>query len=450
MTDSFARFTDTARMRADFQALLPGFRDGTVTIAGCEVLHARYRTYRKLAKRDQEWLSVSYQLDLRDRDGTPSSQMVLLRARRSGASAAEYQSALNGPLAAPRHGAAVAHLPDLDATVWSFPNDPDLPHLARMLDPRFAALHLPYDRLPEVDGPESISSVSVHIVHYYPAQRCMARFEAQPKFGAAPIVLYGKVFRCGLGRSAHELLAALWASGTSQDFRVPEPLGFDPDHHIMWLRAVEVGTAMVFEGPDRTVLAEDAGRRLALLHLRDLPVSDRLDPADQLTELEDKLEKVALAAPGQADVTERLLRRLRADHASLTATTPRVTHGDFHPGQLGLAGRDLVLFDFDEFVVADPARDVASFVVGLHADPRTSAAAHDLAAAFCDGYDAVAPRGPSDDHLTWQLRVQLATKAYRAYRRHEPRMSSRISGLLATAMEDRVLEILTTPSKEGA
>src|SRR6185503_16979588 len=155
---TFAQFADSARVGALLGQYLPEYA-GPVSITRCEALRLRYRT--ALEEPWRSFLQASYRLHLRDSTtGQEREQIVYLKAYRDGRSASKFRQSLAAPC---------THLPALDSIVWEFPNDPRMPHLRHVTDPRQVRDVLPYDALPaNVRGPDDLRDVSVTIVRYKP------------------------------------------------------------------------------------------------------------------------------------------------------------------------------------------------------------------------------------------------------------------------------------------
>lgn len=402
--------------------LFTGVNEGEVL--DCRVNRTRYRWYRKPRKRHLAWMSVSYEVDVRNAAGARSTQIVLIRARRDGRSAEEAAAAAisigDGCVG------RVAHLPELDATAWLFPHDPALPSLPAAFSAEAVTLRLPFEHIETLAGPESVNEVSVTLAHYYPEQRCSAVYRVNPRVGT-PVCLFGKVFRPDFDVAA---MAVPQLAG-EQRFRTPRFLGADAELSMCWFEYVEhVGLVDELEGSKARVRAEDTGRCLAGLHRSMAPVKATLSPRRQFDEIATKLDKLAAALPQVQGSVEDLLCRLEI---GLPEPELRSSHGDFHLRQVGVAAAgELVLFDFDEMVLADPARDVAGFVVSLGCDPAPASDWRRHAGSFLDGYREVADSEWLDS-LEWQVRFQLATKAYRALRGRRSDLDAYATQLMSDA-----------------
>src|SRR5437867_1460600 len=242
-----ALLTDADRMRDVFQAALPGFGSGGLLIDGCRIVHTRYRTSRAERREGKAFLSVCYALDVRDlaraRRGT---QLVHGKAYGPADSRRRFAEAKARHRFEPSFGEAVAHLADLDLVVWAFPNDPKLPHLPEVIDPRAVKRHLPYDRLPAgLDAAAHIHEVDVEVVRYKPEVRCITRYQLAGAERQA-FTLYGKTFKHERAREIARRIQSIWrrSADDPDGFIVPQPLGHDDAVRTVWQAALS-GTPLI-------------------------------------------------------------------------------------------------------------------------------------------------------------------------------------------------------------
>jgi hypothetical protein len=447
---AYARFTDAAKMRAIFQERLPAFAGGTLLIRRCEVLHVRHRAHLREKYRARSFLGASYRLEVSDpTTHTDGSQIVYAKARLDGASRAESEQAKAGRLSPPRYGDPVVHLPELDAVVWAFPNDPQLPSLAEVTQPPRLVRHLPPAVLPVALASASCPpEIEVDVVHYYPERRCTSRYRL--RWGTVEhretLTLYGKTFRGNTGRRVHRTMTALHhqARVHPDAFAVPRPLAYDDTTATLWQE--ELPGCPLAAAVDRTELRRVAAG-LARLHrgrVAGLPV---LTIDQHLRSLRDKTEKLAHALPDLAPRLEGLVVDLEATACHLTPVPDRPIHGDFHIRQLLTLEGALALFDFDECAIADPTQDLATFVVDLNLTGLDRAVAADMSSVLLDAYRARVDWPVRGDRLRWHLKLQLLTKAYRSYRRLAPEM--RLECERAVALAEDVPRLQATLLSRG-
>jgi aminoglycoside phosphotransferase (APT) family kinase protein len=108
------------------------------------------------------------------------------------------------------------------------------------------------------------------------------------------------------------------------------------------------------------------------------------------------------------------------------------SHGDFNARQLMIEDGDLALTDFDEFCLAPPALDLATFMAYVvRAEPGVSPEADRVLAALLDGYC----RRPRD--MSWYLATMILRRAPRPFRYFEPDWPSRVETMVHIAEEAR-------------
>jgi hypothetical protein len=216
---------------------------------------------------------------------------------------------------------------DREVAVWLYPNDPDLPALARVVDPIQLATLLTEQRV--FPGPIAPRQLLLETITYRPRRRAVVR--ARVRVPAGTVNLYLKVLRPdGMEPilTRHQLLAAAG---------IPAP-------------------RVVATGPDGLlVLAELPGRSLArALFDQPLPCT-----AENMIMLLDAMPAAVAALPGRppwthavdhyAELVARSMPELRAQldwlvteivqglRAIPATTVLEPTHGDFHEGQLFVA-----------------------------------------------------------------------------------------------------------------
>lgn len=292
---------------------------------------------------------------------------------------------------------------DREVAVWIYPNDPDLPGLARATYPAEMAALLNEHHV--AAKPISATDLDLEMVGYRPRRRAVLRASVvQP-----PQTFFVKVLREGLFEDVASRHRLLLAAG------VPAP-------------------EVVAETPDfLLVLRQLAGRPLAQAVFDEIPPCT----AEQLIELLDsfpagvaRLERrppwsaavghyagmVASSLPVLARRMEWLTSEITA---GLAAYPPgnEPTHGDFHEGQLHVArGRIVGVLDVDTIGPGRRADDLACLVAHLstiqHMNARQTERVHRLIRTWVPVFDRRVD--PVELRLrTAAVIISLATGPYR-------------------------------------
>lgn len=455
-TRTFDRFTDAEAMREIFQARLPGFPGGNLVATRCDILFTRYKTFVRPESRHNSSIALCYELVVGDRAGhLLGSQLFYAKAFVDGRSAQDYSAAPGYRLVAPRFGDPLMHWADLDMVLWAFPNDPALPHLAGVMNAKGVRPFLPDGSLaPGNAGVYDRADVAVEVIHYYPEERCTARYSLGSRH-AAPQArsLIGKTYHDDKGREVYRCMQQLWELAQRLgDFTVAEPLGYNEAIKTVWQKnMVGLPVRQVMTAANGAEWLARIAKGLASLH-RDVPANVAcVECSDPAGDLPSKVEKLGDAFPDFHTALRALQQRLERRAPERHALRQTFIHGDFHLRQL-LADEDRVVFlDFDECASGDPLQDLASFLVDLHFYDFEPAQVTTLGAAFLQAYMDASCLEVRRADLAWHIRLQWFTKAYRAYRQHLPDRQARVRELLALAWRDgRLAELLPVRSRRSA
>jgi thiamine kinase-like enzyme len=265
-----------------------------------------------------------------------------------------------------------------DRATWlAFPEDPELPDLARL-------------------GP-------IEVLRYMPLRRCAFRSWGEED-GAAAI---GKVKRPHRTAAAWRLLLAVHAAlgDGAAGFDVAEPRGIGTPHAMFLQSALRGDDLSDLIDLDRGAeLLRRAGALHRAMHAAEVSGIPAEDPAQMLRELRADARWVAFALPESEDTVRATVDAL-ARHALGTPPAAAFCHGDLVPSQLLLDGDRFAITDFDGARIGDPHRDLAIWLAALTFDvpalDRAVAAGDEAAveraeAAYLDGY------GPHDERrLLW-------------------------------------------------
>ena len=341
-----------------------------------------------------------------------------------------------------------------DATIQRFPQDDGLPGLATAVDPPqggvvWAALEASASR--QLGEPVSLRSVRAVPLRYKPGDRCVIRYRLGSRTAAGQMVsssVIGKLYRTAdQARCATELAERLWAVQGAEPW-VPEPLGVVEPLPLALTQdlgsasgtpATVAGTEVLRMGSATSAAdLRAAATALADLHLSGVVSSDTTERlgAQEATKGMKRAVTIGRYVPElatQAEDTAAELGRV------LEASRPRAlrpAHGSFKPSQLLYRDGAVLLVDFDQFCLADPALDLGYFLAYLRPPgiwyhrSGTRAWFEEAAAVFLSAYSVAAlgggmPEEELDEVVSrshaYEAALLLKIAARRPNRLHSPR-----------------------------
>lgn len=430
--DHMPVLTSDAAMAAVLQRHLPGCREGTWDIEACRVVQTRCRISRRTAAFGAPYLGVCYHLAAREaRSGRRATQWLYGKAYSQGMSEGAYLDAVPDHCVMPRLGAPVMHMPELDLVLWSLPNDPAMDRLPAFLDAAAVRPQLPLGRL-YAAAADAVRVAAPQIVRHEPEEHCTARFALHHR-GRSDVV-FGKSYVGEAWRDARDCLDALWhqACADPRAFLVGRPLGASAPLRAVWQEEVSGRPlADTLTGPGADAVLKILAGALARLHA-DGPTAGRARPlGDILGDARKWRKKLIQADPRLAPALDAVLTRLERE-----AAEPRRRvriHGDFHADQMMWCHGRIALFDYDNFALGAPARDLADFASQLLCREDRAAAWPAIAARLITHYRAGCAGEPDDAELDWNLRLMLLRKAYSAFVRSGTGWQARAGRALAAA-----------------
>lgn len=157
--------------------------------------------------------------------------------------------------------------------------------------------------------------------------------------------------------------------GPEDEFSVPRAIAYLPSLRLLLQEKVDGTSARdIFRGgdvPQCLAAAERCGRWLGRFQTL-APASGHISGIERfLLSAERKCQLVCQADGAWRVRSRELLERLRAAAPFLDPRLARAGHGDFCEHQIVFTKDRTVVFDWDLWDVAHPARDVAKFIVSL-------------------------------------------------------------------------------------
>lgn len=249
-------------------------------------------------------------------------------------------------------------------SVRPFADDPQLPWLRDLVDPRYMC-----ERVRAVLG-DPVEDCVVAPIRYKPGLRCVVRLDAGT--GEDRATLFGKTFSEG-SAALVATVEALHRSSTRDERmpRVARPIAHLADLHLVLQPAVDgreihaVAFAPTSPERGRSRIVGEAGAALAGFHVAaDAPGPVRTIE-DDLAELGGCEGAVAHAAPELHAPYRSLVEEVRgaASGLSLAPTVP--SHGAFRTDQLLEDDDGLIMIDLDGFCRSSAGRDIGNFLAYL-------------------------------------------------------------------------------------
>jgi aminoglycoside phosphotransferase (APT) family kinase protein len=305
-------------------------------------------------------------------------------------------------------------LRDEDLVVWRFPDDPLLPALPTLVDPRTVAEALS-PPVREVIGADARPQTTV--VRYQPEASATLRLEEEA--GAAVFakhLAYGDV--AGLD-ARHR---ALWSHAEeSEHLRVAEPLAVDEDRSVLWARGVPGAPLTSAVPPSRLPeVAGSVGALLAELHESPVDVPQRLTVDELLVEVRKKADKLSRAHPPVQRLLSDIVAAAESRRDQVTSQRERPLHGDFHLDQLVASPHGPVLVDLDSMVTGAPEVDLAEFLVDLALRGLPESVVHRVARALLASYVDVSGTDLDPALLAICADAEFVNRCYRTLRHHAP------------------------------
>ena len=247
--------------------------------------------------------------------------------------------------------------------------DLGIENLSEVLDPIVLAKHLQGVWLGHQIG-RMIEEIQVRVLRHHVAQRCTLEIGFRTENGWHTLI--GKVY-CKDRSDFFQMMQKVQVAGFGQldEFSIPQPIAYLPSLQLLLQERVEGLTAeeVFISGNEagRVAAAERCALWLARFHAL-APRSERVShPSDYLTSkrmrrCKGEIAKLNGSFAGKADRLQDLLEEAAM---SLCPVEVCAGHGAYRADHVILARSRTVVFDLDTHDAADPARDLARFLVAL-------------------------------------------------------------------------------------
>jgi hypothetical protein len=196
-----------------------------------------------------------------------------------------------------------------------------------------------------------------------------------------------------------QTMRMLWQAGFGEDqrFKIAKPVRHFPDLELVLEEKAEgVELSSYLGNGDEASLrhARMAGLWLAKLHSLPVAPASCVYDAD-VAALRSFVRELGAAHGSLAPELLGLEAAIRSKIATFRGVPRAMVHGDYHPENILVAPDSITAIDFDRFCLADPARDLGSFIAHVRNRACFSGKSLDAANreidAFLEGYFSQIP-----------------------------------------------------------
>ncbi len=206
------------------------------------------------------------------------------------------------------------------------------------------------------------------VLKLHSGRRCTVDIRLQADGGWYELV--GKIYSTDRS-DVYRAMQAIQRAGFERhaEFSIPHPVAYLQPLQLLLQEKVAgpIGTKFFLAADERahTEAAESCGRWLARFHVVAPKIGPVREPGVQMACLERWSRRIARLGQPFANKSRRLLERLEDSPLAQGGVEKRASHGSYSPAQVILAKDRTVALDWDAYGVAEPARDVANFIVAL-------------------------------------------------------------------------------------
>ena len=280
---------------------------------------------------------------------------------------ARYSPASTTPIAVKPAAPAPPAALDPVISTWPVVLDPGIPTLPAVLDP--VELTKQIGLLPALQWPWGVpQEVRLELLRWHAADRCTLEIAFPAASGWDRVI--GKVYATDRP-DVYDVMEGLARAGfgPEAEFSIPRPIAYLPSLRLLLQERVEgmpaQKTFKLGDDRERAVAAERCARWLARFHTVAPPLGRVTDVEELLRRSERKRRSMMEEGGALTAKSEQLFERLRAARSALAAVPMCAGHGDYAHNQVIFVEGRTVTWDWDVYDIADPTRDVASFIVTL-------------------------------------------------------------------------------------
>jgi Phosphotransferase enzyme family len=208
----------------------------------------------------------------------------------------------------------------------------------------------------------------IQVLRFHPEPHCTFEIDLSTEDGWHRLI--GKVYATDR-QDVYRVMQALRVAGfgPEEEFSIPRPLAYLPSLRLLLQERVDGTSAQeifkICDGLQCAAVAERCGRWLGRFQTL-APPSGQISGIERLLRsAERKCRLICEADRAWVKKSEQLLERLTAGALSLDASLTCAGHGDYCEHQIVLTKGRTVVFDWDLYDIAHPARDAAKFIVSL-------------------------------------------------------------------------------------
>jgi hypothetical protein len=276
------------------------------------------------------------------------------------------------------------YVPELHLAFQTHPPETQLAALAELADPEKARTFL--EQSIQANAPAyrelRIESCRPQVLRYHPGLRCTIGYHLTYASDLAaghnwPAFVVAKTYDGDKGQLAYDSMQALWASslGTSGAVRIAEPLAYVPELKLLLQGPIPgeqtlqglLETTLDVHTPEALADLDDYLHKtavgLAELHNAGVGIGNPHSWEDELTGVRAFVQRLTARVPELAGAATSLFTCLESLGTTCPPDSSVPTHGTFRPSQVLLDDGQIGFIDFDSFCQAEPAMDLALFMV---------------------------------------------------------------------------------------